>query len=197
MTEFIENVEPTTEEVEVQVEQIADESAKVYTEADFQRLREEYDRKLDKKISRNNAKVRKEYERKYGNLENVLRAGTGVETVEEMTNTFADFYSKKGIDIPKEPQYSERDIEVLARAEADEYINAGLEDVIEEVDRLADIGVEKMNSKEREVFKVLATYRQNAERSLALEKIGVTGDVYNSQEFKDFAKKFTATTPIT
>lgn len=114
-----------------------------------------------------------------------------------MTSTFADFYSKKGIEIPKEPQYSEKDIEVLARAEADEYIRAGLEDVIEEVDRLADIGVANMTSKEKAVFNALANYRQNAERANALEKIGVMSDVYDSQEFKDFAKKFSASTPIT
>ena len=110
-----ENVAPTTEETEVQVEQIADESAKVYTEEDFLKFKEEHNRKLDKKVSRAEAKIRKEYERKYGDLENVLRAGSGKETVEELTETFTDFYTKNGVDIPQKPQYNARDIEVLAR----------------------------------------------------------------------------------
>ncbi len=196
--ELFENVVPTTEETEVQVEQIADESAnKVYTEEDFQRFREEYDRKLDKKVSRREAKIRKEYERKYGDLENVLRAGSGKETVEELTETFTDFYTKNGVDIPQRPQYNAQDIEILARHEADEIIKGGLEDVIEEVDRLAQIGVANMDERERAMFQRLANYRQSTERSNELEKIGVTKDVYESQDFKDFASKFNPSTPIT
>lgn len=188
-----ENVEPTTEQEEVQVEQIADESAKVYTEEEFNKRLQQA---VDKKMSRREAKIRKEYERKYGQLETVLRAGTGVETVEEMTNTFTDFYKKKGVEIPQEPKYSQRDIEVLANAEADEIINVGLDEVIEEVDRLAEIGLANMTSKEKVMFKKLAEYRQSTEHSRALEKIGVTKDVYTSQEFQDFAKKFSSRTPI-
>ena len=197
--EMIENVEPTTEEMEGQVEQIADESSsKIYTEEDFRKLREEYDRKLDKKVSRREAKIRKEYDKRYGDLENVLRAGSGKETVEEMTEVFTDFYTKNGVNIEqRKPQYDSRDIEVLARHEADEIINGGIEDVIEEVDRLADIGVANMNERERAMFQHLAKYRQETERAQELEKIGVSKDVYTSQEFKDFAKKFNANTPIT
>lgn len=195
--ELFENVEPTTEETEVQVEQIADESAKVYTEEDFQKFREEYDRKLDKKVSRREAKIRKEYERKYGDLEHVLRAGSGKETVEELTETFTDFYQKNGVDIPQRPQYNAQDIEILARHEADEIVQGGLEDVIEEVDRLAQKGVANMDARERAMFQRLADYRQSTERSNELEKIGVTKDVYESQDFKDFASKFNPSTPIT
>ena len=199
--ELIENVEPTTEEAEVQVEQdteevIADESAKVYTEEDFRIYKEEHDRKLDKKVSRAEAKIRKEYERKYGNLENVLRAGSGRETVEEMTDAFAEHYKKHGINIPEQPQYNANDIKVLARAEADEIIGMGFDEVIEETDRLAKIGVANMNDREKEVFRTLAEYRQKEERNTEFEKLGVTKEVYTSQEFKDFAKQFTKETPV-
>jgi hypothetical protein len=199
--ELIENVEPTTEEAEVQVEQdteevIADESAKVYTEEDFRIYKEEHDRRLDKKVSRAEAKIRKEYERKYGNLENVLRAGSGRETVEEMTDAFAEHYKKQGINIPEQPQYNANDIKVLARAEADEIIGMGFDEVVEEVDRLAKIGVANMNDRDKEVFRTLAEYRQKEERNTEYEKLGVTKEVYTSQEFKDFASKFTKDTPV-
>ncbi len=188
--ENTENVESTTEENIEQVEQ----PAKVYTEEEFQQKLGEV---LGKKVARKEAKIRKEYERKYGGLETVLKAGTGKENVEDMTSTFREFYEKKGIQIPTEPKYSSRDIEVLARAEADEIIKAGLDDVIEEVDRLADIGLGNMDAREKAMFKTLAEYRQTAERGKALSKIGVTEDVYNSKEFKDFAGKFSSSTPIT
>ena len=53
-----------------------------------------------------------------------------------------------------------------------------------------------MTAREKAVFKALAEYRQNTERSQELSRIGVTEDVYNSKEFKDFAGKFAANTPI-
>lgn len=188
--ENTENVETTTEEIIEQVEQ----PAKVYTEAEFQQRLDEV---LGKKVARREAKIRKEYEKKYGNLETVLKAGTGKENVEDMTSTFREFYEKKGIQIPSEPTYSSRDIEVLARAEADEIIKAGLDDVIEEVDRLADIGLGNMSARDKAVFKTLAEYRQTAERGKELSKMGVAENVYNSEEFKAFANKFSSNTPIT
>ena len=183
-----ENVEATTEET--QAEQMPE---KVYTEEDFNRKLDEV---LGKKIARREAKIRKEYDKKYGELESVLKAGTGKEDVAEMTDTFKKFYESKGIQFPKEPTYSSKDIEVLARAEANDIINSGLDDVIEEVDRLADIGLHNMTDREKVVFKELAEYRKNAEHGKELSKLGVTEDVYTSKEFKDFAGKFSATTSI-
>lgn len=181
-----ENVEATTEEVVEQIET----PAKTYTEDEVNQI-------VGKKLARNTAKIRKEYEKKYGNLENVLRAGTGKESVEEMTDTFAKFYQNKGIKIPSEPTYSDRDIEVLAKAEATDIINSGFEEVVEEVDRLANLGVANMNAREKAVFRQLAEYRQNTEKGRELAKIGVTEDVYGSKDFQDFASKFNSNTPVT
>lgn len=182
-----------TEEVAENVEQTTEETPKTYTEAEFNAKLDEV---LGKKIARREAKIRKEYERKYGSLEEVLKAGTGKESVEEMTDTFADFYRKKGIQIPQKPNYTAKDIEVLAREDANDIINSGFEEVVEEVDRLAAIGAAKMTDREKATFKVLAEYRQNAERGRELSKIGVTEEEFNSKGFRDFAGKFNADTPI-
>lgn len=186
VTEVNENVEPTTEEVVEQVET----PEKVYTESDVDEI-------VGKRLRRREAKIRKEYERKYGNLESVLKAGTGKETVEEMTDTFSEFYKSKGIEIPKEPTYSEKDISVLAKADAEDIIQSGYEEVVDEVDRLAEIGVANMSDREKAVFTKLAEYRKATEQGKELEKIGVTKDVYTSKEFTDFASKFSANTPVT
>jgi hypothetical protein len=98
--------------------------------------------------------------------------------------------------MPQKPNYSEKDIAVLARAEADEIIRGGFEDVVEETDRLAGIGVANMTDREKAVFRVLAEHRQSAERGRELGKLGVTEDVYSSKEFRDFAGKFNPDTPI-
>lgn len=182
-----------TEEVAENVENTTEETPKTYTEAEFNAKLDEV---LGKKIARKEAKIRKEFERKYGDLEDVLKAGTGKENVEDMTDTFREFYQKKGINIPKKAEYSAKDIEILAKAEADEVIRGGFEEVIEEADRLKELGVANMTAKEKAVFLALSEHIKNTEQSRELSKIGVTEDIYNSQEFKDFASKFNPNTPI-
>lgn len=182
-----------TEEVAENVEIPTEETPKTYTEAEFNAKLDEV---LGKKIARREAKIRKEYDRKYGNLVDTLKAGTGKESVDELNDTFTKFYESKGIKINKTPEYSAKDIESLAKADADEIINAGFDEVVEEVDRLAELGLDNMTARDKAVFKRLAEYRQSAERGKELSRIGVTEDVYNSAEFKDFASKFNPNTPI-
>ena len=189
-----ENENLVTEQVTENVEQTTEETPKVYTEAEFNAKLDEV---LGKKIARSKAKIRKEYESKYGDLETVLKAGMGKEDVGEITNDLREFYTaKKGIKIPEKPVYSDDDIVTLAKAEAEEIIRYGYDEVVEETDRLAKIGVANMSAREKAVFKALAEHRQDAERGKELSKIGVTEDVYNSAEFRAFASKFNSTTPI-
>lgn len=178
-----------TEPVTENVEHTTEETPRVYTQ-------EEVDAIVGKRIARKEAKLRKEYDRKYGSLEEVLKAGTGKENVEEMTDTFAKFYESKGIKIPKRPEYSSGDIETLARAEAEDIIRAGYDEVVEEVDRLAALGASKMTPREKAVFKALAEHRQSKERDRELSSIGVTEDVYNSNAFREFSAKFNPNVPI-
>lgn len=188
-----ENVETVTteESTGVQVEeQIERPVEKTYTQA-------EVDEIVGKRLARNTAKIHKEYDRKYGQLESVLRAGTGKTNVEEMTDTFREFYENKGIQIPTEPQFTDKDTQILARAEAEDIISSGLEEVIEEVDRLAEIGTSNMTAREKAVFNELAKYRDRSEKNNELLRIGVTEEVFNSKEFNDFTKKFSSETPIT
>ena len=150
---------------------------------------------MGKRLARNEAKIRKQYDRKYGELEEVLKAGTGKQSVEEVTDTFKQFYEKKGSTI-KKPTYSDKDIEVLAKAEADDIIRGGYEEVVEEVDRLTKLGLQNMTAREKAVFKTLAEHRNRTETGRQLAELGVTEDVYDSKEFKDFANKFNPSTPI-
>ena len=193
-----ENVEETTEET---TEEVAEPSIEKPTEPEKLYTEEDFNKKLDevlaKKIARKEAKIRKEYDNKYGRVENVLKSGLGVNSIEEATNQLSEFYTKKGITIPAEPTYSERDTEVLAKAEANDIISSGLDDVVEEVDRLAEIGVDNMTPRERLVFRQLAEYRKSEESRKQLASIGVKNELIDSKEFKDFANQFNSNTPIT
>lgn len=183
-----ENVETTTTE-EIVGEQVETIPEKTFTQSELNEI-------VKGAKARAKAQVRKEYDRKYGNLTNVLRAGTGKESVEEMTDTFAKFYEGKGIKINRESNYTEKDIEVLATAEANEVIRLGYDEVVDEVDRLSDLGVENMTAREKALFKVLAEHRQNTERQNELAKIGVTEEMFNSKEFQEFASDYKPGTPI-
>lgn len=178
VAEVTENVEHTTEET----------PAKTYTQ-------EEVNAMMGKRLARQEARIKKEYDRKYGDLTETLKAGTGKETVEELNDTFTQFYESKGIKINKKTDYSDRDIETLARADANEIIQGGYDEVVEEVDRLAN--TENLSPRDIALFKILAEHRQNTERNNELAKIGITEDVYNSKEFQDYKSMFKDNTPIT
>ena len=180
--------EETVTEEAVQTAE-AEKPAKTYTE-------EEVNAIVGKRIARNEAKIRKQYDKEYGELREVLEAGTGKKNVSEMTDAFKKFYQSKGIEMPTKPQYNAADLETLAKADANEIISGGYEEVCEEVDRLTELGTANMSAREKAMFKVLAEHRQSAEKANELAKLGVTEDVYNSKEFKDFAGMFTEKTPI-
>ena len=178
VTEVTENVEHTTEE-----------TPKMFTQDEVNDI-------VGKAKARERAKITKQKDREYGELMETLRAGTGKESVEEINDTFSKFYESKGIKIRKEPQYSAKDIETLAKAEADEIIRNGYEDVVDEVDRLTEIGVDKMSAREKALFTELAKHRATTERNNELSKIGITKEVYESKEFKEFSSQFNSNVPI-
>lgn len=211
--EYLEkNGNPVTEEEVVDtpetgtenVEQTTEQTPRTYTEEEFEaelnaRVNKKLDEVLPGKIARRENKIRKEYERKYGEFESVIRTGTGKqnESIEEITGGLRQFYGKKGVKFPEKPNYSDQDIAVLAKADAEDIIRGGYEDVVEEVERLAEVGFDNMTQREKAVFKTLAEHRIAAERGIELSKIGVTEDVYNSKEFTDFAGQFASNVPIT
>lgn len=197
---FVENENPVIEEVTENVEETTEEltdgaksevvdnstSSEEMAPAIETFTKEQVDEMIAKKLARKEAKIRKEYDRKYGNLENVLRAGTGEDDIDKITDAFTNFYeTKKGITIPKTPQYSQRDMEILANAEAEDIISSGYDDIVEEVDRLADIGVDNMTPQEKLIFSKLAKERTRIEDTKALASIGVTE---LPDDFKEFAK---------
>ena len=185
--EVTENAEGTI--AEETVEQV-EKPAKSYSDDEVNQI-------VGRKLARQEKKLRREYEEKYGALEEVITAGTGITDVGEMTNTFRQHYENKGIQMPSKPSYTDKDVEVLASADAKEIIGYGFEEVVEETDRLAQKGVANMSPREKALFRQLAEYRQSAEKGQELAKIGVTEDVYNSKEFKEFSAKFNQNTPVT
>ena len=188
--EVTENVEQTTEETVVE---------KTYTQADVDRMvNEKLDQVLPGKLARREARIRKEYEQKYGELEGVLKAGMGKESIGEITEGLREFYgSRKGIKLPEKPNYTEQDIEVLANADVADIIRGGFDEVIAEADRLKNKGFANMTARDKAAFVALTNHIKDTETSRELAKIGVTADEYNSKEFTEFRSRFKPDTPIT
>lgn len=191
----------TTENVDVQAtEELVDGAKatteaegveeKLYTQADIDRLvNEKVDELLPRKLERAKSKLQREYQERYGRTETVLNAGLGTTNIDDATKKLSDFYKAKGIVIPDEPRYSEADLKVLANAEANEIINSSYEDLVEEVDRLADKGIDKMTAREKLVFTKLAEERQRQESVRDLAQIGVKPEALNDSEYLEFANK--------
>lgn len=188
--EVTENVEETTEELTdgAKLEDVDNSTsneemapvAETFT-------KEQVDEMIAKKIARKEAKIRKEYDKKYGHLENVLKAGTGEEDINKITDAFTNFYeTKKGIKIPKTPQYSDRDMEYLAERDANEIIEAGYDEIADELNRLSEIGTDNMTQSDKIIFLKLKKEADRITNEKELKSIGVSE---LPDDFKEFSEK--------
>lgn len=179
-----ESVESTDVENTEIVEESQKQDVKYYTEDE---MNQRVDEILAKKLARKEAKIRREYEKKYGRAETVLKAGLQKDNFEDAVTELENYYKEEGVQIPTY-QYSERDTEILAKAEAEEIIDSGYDDLVEEVDRLAGIGVENMSKRDRIIFQRLAEERKKVEEERELKSLGIGKDT-DTNDFKEFSKK--------
>ena len=184
----------TTEEVEENEETIEPEETKeatqpmeegpkkIYTE-------EEFNEKFDTKFKRREAKLRREYEKKYSKLENILNAGLGTSSVEEATSKLNEYYKEQGIDIPETNfKYSEEDTKILADKDAEEIISLGYDEIKEEGERLANLGKD-MTQRERLTLEKLTSKMKEIEELKELSAIGVSKEEVFTDDFKEYERK--------
>ena len=187
-------VEETTENVEEQAtEELVDgntdttesieEEKPVRTYTD-----EEVDEIVKKKLYRKENKIREEYERKYGKVEELLKAGLEKDNFEDAVDTLEEFYESKGVKI-NNSKLSNRQLEILSKAEAEDIISGGYEDIVEETDRLAGlIDSGKASEEEKQVFYRLAEERKRQEGVKELASIGVGAEALDDKDFREFEK---------
>lgn len=151
---------------------------------------EELDAIIKRKLARQESKLRREYDKKYSRLETVVNAGLGTENVEQATEKLEDFYTQNGVKIPEAHKYSEEETNLLANAEADEIIKSyTFKELVDEVDALADIGVDNMTERDKIVFMKLAKERQRQEEQKDLLSLGINKKDIEDSEFKEFSNK--------
>lgn len=188
-------VENTTENVdELATEELVDGNADANESNDSEKpvktyTDEEVDEIVKKKLYRKENKIREEYEKKYGKVEELLKAGLEKDNFEDAVNTLEEFYESKGVRIDNSKHLSNRQIEMLSKAEAEDIISGGYEDIVEETDRLANIIQDGTASEEeKQVFYRLAEERKRQEGIKELASIGVGAEALDDKDFREFEK---------
>ncbi|MBQ8043420.1 MAG: hypothetical protein IJ272_04650 [Clostridia bacterium] len=190
--------EVNTETLETEVEETEVEETKVeeklltFTQEKLNEMMEDRVRREKNTSKRNEANIRREYEEKLADIENIIKAGFGTNNLDEGLTRITELCKSKGITIPeRKASYSQGDLEVLANHAANEIIADGYDAVDLELKKLANKGVDKMTSREKLIFSKLNDTKKVLDSEKELASIGVKPEILQSKEFKDFADKFT------
>ena len=187
--EEVETEAPETEEEESEVEET---EVKTFTQDQLNDILADRVRREQNTSKRNEANIRREYEDKLADIENIIKAGFGTENLDDGLARITELCKNKGIKIPeRKNSYSQSDLEVLANHAASEIIADGYDAVDSELKKLANKGVDKMTSREKLIFTKLNDTKKVMDSEKELASIGVKPEILQSKEFKDFADKFT------
>ena len=185
--ETTEDVVPSQDDIDARIEARANELMEEKIKDRLARDRASQERKFSKELS------------KYKHLESIMKAGLGVETLDETINKSSEFYKGQGVNIPvyqEESSYSERDEKILAEADAREIIALGKAEMETEANRIASIPENKRTVREKTVFNRVCKELINLRDIDALKAKGFKTELLNEKSFIDFKNQFNVNTPI-
>ena len=189
LTDTADDVEETAEVAENNAEEEKEE-VKMFTQ-------EEVDKIVKSRLARKEREYQKELSR-YKDTDNVLRTTLNLNEDDDTNTKLREYYESEGIKLPEaiKPGLSEREIEILANADAEEIIADGNEAMVEEAERLAKIGYKNLNPRERVIFNRLAETLTNKKDKTELLKLGAKEELLSDKKFIEFRKQFNSNTPI-
>lgn len=202
--ENLEEVNISTSEDEEQVQDTVEET-ETNSEEDINRMVEErankmFEEKVKDRLARDRASQERKYNKelaKYKYLESVINAGLGVDNLDDAISKTSDFYKEQGINIPEfKDSYSERDEKILAKADAQDIIELGRDEMKAEANRLSNIPLDKMTVRERTIFDTLCEELTNLKDIDELKAKGYKTDILETKEFNEFRNQFNYKTPI-
>ena len=158
---------------------------------------EEFSEMMKARLDRKDREFQKELS-KYKDTENVLKSTLGANNTEEVNKKLREYYEAEGIKLPEvyKPGLSSREIEVLAKADAQDFINEGYDSMLNEANRLASKEYKNLNERERIIFNTLAEALTEENTKRDLLKIGAKEELLSNKDFIDFKSKFNSKTPI-
>lgn len=213
MNEEIQNVTDVTENTEEQTaEEIVDgveltDTADDTTDVDTEETKEEQpkgrfytDEEVNSIVDKRVARKMRKYEKQmaeYEDTENVLKSALEVDNISDANKKLRSYYQEQGYELPeKKSSYSERELNILAKAEADEIIEEGYDSMLEEANRLAKIGYQNLNQKEKLIFMTLGDELDKQNDTRELKKIGANEELLKKADFIEFRNMFDKKTPI-
>jgi hypothetical protein len=140
---------------------------------------EEFNNIMKSRISRE----RNEIESKYSKLANVVKTGLNTNSIEEATNRLTEFYEENGIKI-QHNLYTEQEEQILAEKLAENIINDGYEEIVNEVEKLSSKRIEEMTPREKIMLQKLGNERVKIEQAKELQSLGI-----NDNKFLEFSNK--------
>lgn len=190
--EIQEEVNTEAPETEVEETEVEETEVKTFTQEQLDAIIADRVRRERNTSSRSEANIRREYEERLADIENIIKAGFGTNNLDEGLTRITELCKNKGITIPeRKSSFSQSDIEVLANHAANEIIADGYDAVDLELKKLANKGVDRMTSREKLIFEKLNSTKKVMDSEKELASIGVKPEILQSKEFKDFADKFT------
>lgn len=210
-TNETENVETqTTEETEEGIE-LTDTSETTEVEEEKEEVKktlkellrenpeyqEEYNSMLKTRLDREDRKHQKELS-KYRDTDNVLRTTLNLKDGDDTNAKLREYYEKEGVKLPEavKPGLSSRQIELLAKDEANQIIELGTEEMNAEANRLANIGYVNLNESEKIVFNTLCEKLERDKNKSELLKLGASEELISDDDFIKFKKQFNSNVPM-
>lgn len=189
LTDTTDEVESTEQESETETEEEKEE-VKMFTQ-------EEVDKIVKGRLARKEREYQKELS-KYKDTDNVLRTTLNLKDGDDTNTKLREYYESEGIKLPEaiKPGLSDREIELLANADADEIINEGHEATLNEAERLAKIGYKNLNQRDKFIFNKLAETLNNEKDKSELLKLGAKEQLLTDEKFIEFRKQFKSNVPI-
>lgn len=203
LTDVVETTENTVEQsVEENVEGIEltdtaekeKEEVKMYSEEE---LNARVDEILSKRIARERRKIEREYENKYSDymdIGNIVSKGLNASDIKDAKEKVQTFYEEQGVKFEK--SFTDREMKILGKNDADEFIELGFDEMQKEANRLAGIGYDNLSVRDKEKFNILASTLTFEKNKQELKEMGVKEDLLNDKDFKSFSEQFNANTPF-
>lgn len=200
--EEIEQVEADTSESEQQVQGTTEQETQEQAEEQRTYTEEEVNNLISARVARERAKLEREEAQKlskYTQLESMMKTALKAEDIDDVITKSKEFYEEQGITIPEiisRPSLNERDEIVLAKADAQEIIAVGKEEMEVEANRIASIPEAQRSLRDKTIFTEICQELINQKDMEELKNKGYSTEVLNDKGFSSFRNQFNLNTPI-
>lgn len=185
------DAEPVEESEETETTEEPKKVEKTFTQ-------DEVNQMFEKRIKREKSKLDRQYKEKlskYEELAYLTQKGLETDSFDEALDKTRQFYDEKGIKYS--PKSDNKDEEILANAYAREILEdcESVEDIEDAIQNISNKGT-RLTERDGFIIKDLNKEVSRRKRLAELSSLGVTEEVYNSDDFKSFESKFSEATPI-